>query len=313
MDATELRARIGWGLIAKPGDPLAGSLQRAVGPEEALGQVLRTQSLRRTSAVLHRLLGGHRVPLEDLARYRSLYQPDRVDISRAAQEEHDVVAISAGHPWWPERLDDLQDYAPPTLWVKGSLHESTATQGVALVGSPLPTRTGRLAALALADEALNAGFSIVSGGTRGISTDAHRRSSRRGGIDIAILAGGLDTLYPSDNAALFAKLTRRGALISEAPCTVEPSVERFLLRNRVIAAVADATVIIQADYSSGAISVGYHAAALGRQVAVVPSSWYDTRSSGCWRIYRECGAMVLTEPADLSMVLPGVTHPTKKS
>ena len=311
MDARELRARIGWGLIAKPGDPLAGSLQRLVGPEEALGQVVSSQNLRKTAAVLHRLLGGHRVPVEDLARYRSLYQPDRVDISRAVQEANDVVAISRDHPWWPERLNDLQDYAPPTLWVKGSLHESTAAQGVALVGSPAPTRTGRQAALALVDEALNAGVSIVSGGTRGISTDAHRRSARRGGIDLAILAGGLDALYPQDNAALFARLTRRGALISEAPCTVEPSVDRFLSRNRVIAAVADATVIIQAEYASGAISVGYHAAALGRQLAVVPSSWYDTRSSGCWRIYRECGAMVLTEPTDLSMVLPGFIHPTK--
>jgi hypothetical protein len=84
----------------------------------------------------------------------------------------------------------------------------------------------------------------------------------------------------------------------------------YLARNRVIAALADGVVVVQAEYRSGAISVAYHAAALGRHVGVVPGPWNDTRSAGCWRIYRECGAIVLTEPADISLVIPGVTHPT---
>jgi len=99
---------------------------------------------------------------------------------------------------------------------------------------------------------------------------------------------------------------QRGALISESPHTVEPSTQGFLGRNRTIAALAEGTVVVQAEYRCGAISVGYHAAALGRHVGIVPASWQDSHSAGCWRIYRECGAMVLTEPAELSLVIPGV-------
>ena len=312
MDARELRARTAWGLIAKPADPLAWHLQHSMGPEEALSQVLGTQSLPRVASLLEKRLNGLRPPLDTLASYRGGYRPERLELALALQRDTNTVAISAGHPWWPARIEDLGVHAPSTLWVRGSLHESSLTQGVALVGSHVPTRVGRQAALALADVALESGVTIISGGSRGIAADAHRRAVNRGGISIAVLAGGLDTLYPPDNASLFQRLPQRGALISESPHTVEPSTQGFLARNRIMAALAEGTVLVQAEYRSGAISVGYHAAALGRHVGVVPASWHDTRSAGCWRIYRECGAMVLTEPADLSLVIPGVPFPTSR-
>ena len=106
------------------------------------------------------------------------------------------------------------------------------------------------------------------------------------------------------------RVLQRGAMVSEVPATVAPTIVGLLARNRVVAALADGVVAVQAEYRSGAISVAYHAAALGRHVGVVPGPWNDTRSAGCWRIYRECGAIVLTEPADLSLVIPGVTHPS---
>jgi len=306
MDAEELRARTAWGLIAKPADPLAWRLQQTMGPEEALGYVLGRQSLGRVALLLERRLNGVRPPLETLARYRREYRPERLERSLALQRERDTVAISAGHPWWPERIEDLGEYAPATLWVKGSMQHSSHTQGVALVGNHVPTRAGRQAALALADVALEHGVTIISGGSRGLATDAHRRAVHRGGITLAVLAGGLDVFYPPENASLFQRMRQRGALISESPHTVEPGTEGFLGRNRIIAALAEGTVVVQAEYRCGAISVGYHAAALGRHVGVVPASWRDTHSAGCWRIYRECGAMVLTEPAELSLVIPGV-------
>lgn len=312
MDARELRARTAWGLISQPADPLAWHLQHSMGPEEALAQVLGTQSLPRVASLLEKRLNGLRPPLDTLASYRAGYRPERLELALALQREGNTVALSAGHPWWPARLEDLGDHAPSTLWVKGSLHHSTPTQGVALVGSHAPTRTGRQAAIALADVALESGVTIISGGSRGIAADVHRRAVNRGGISIAVLAGGLDTLYPAENASLFQRLPQRGALISESPHTVELSTEIFLWRNRIIAALAEGTVVVQAEYRSGAISVGYHAAALGRHLGVVPASWHDTRSAGCWRIYRECGAMVLTEPADLSLVIPGVPFPTSR-
>ena len=306
MDAKELRGRTAWGLIAKPADPLAWHLQQTVGPEEALAEIVGKQSLGRVALLLEKRLNGVRPPLDTLASYRREYRPERLDLSLTLQRERDTVAISAGHPWWPARIEDLGAYAPATLWVKGSLQHSSHTQGVALVGNHAPTRAGRQEALALADVALEHGVTIISGGSRGISTDVHRRAVHRGGITVAVLAGGLDALYPPENASLFHRVRQRGGLISESPHTVEPSTEGFLGRNRIIAALAEGTVVVQAEYRSGAISVGYHAAALGRHVGVVPASWQDTHSAGCWRIYRECGAMVLTEPAELSLVIPGV-------
>lgn len=310
MDSHELRARTAWGLIAKPADPLAWHLQQTMGPEEALAEVVGKQSLGRVARVLERRLNGLRPPVDTLASYRSEYRLERLELSLTLQRERDTVAISAGHPWWPARVEDLGAYAPATLWVAGSMQHSSHTQGVALVGNHAPTRAGRQAALALADVALGNGVTIISGGSRGIATDAHRRAVHRGGISLAVLAGGLDALYPSDNAGLFQRVRQRGGLISESPHTVEPSTEGFLGRNRIIAALAEGTVVVQAEYRSGAISVGYHAAALGRHVGVVPASWHDTHSAGCWRIYRECGAIVLTDPAELSLVIPGVPFPT---
>ena len=165
-------------------------------------------------------------------------------------------------------------------------------------------------AITCCEGALEKGLTIVSGGTRGISTDAHRRAVNGGGINVAVVAGGLESTYPPDNGSLFDRVLQRGAMVSEVPATVAPTIGGLLARNRVVAALADGVVAVQAEYRSGAISVAYHAAALGRHVGVVPGPWNDTRSAGCWRIYRECGAIVLTEPADLSLVIPGVTHPT---
>jgi DNA processing protein len=310
MDAHELRARTAWGLIADPADTLAWQLHQELGPIEALGQVLGSHNIRALRRRLSVSLTEGEVSLESLHTYRSRYSPDRVQRALEVQLEQDITAISPAHPWWPQRLGDLGERAPSTLWVKGSLHQASGAQGVDIVGSSRPTRAGRQAAIALSDGALENGFTILSGGTRGVSTDAHRRAVNGGGINVAVVAGGLESVYPPDNASLFARVLQRGALVSEVPATVAPTIRGLLARNRVVAALVDGVVVVQAEYRSGAISIGYHATALGRHVGVVPGPWNDTRSAGCWRIYRECGAIVLTEPAEISLVIPGVTHPT---
>ena len=310
MEAPELRARIAWGLISEPGDTLAWQLHRELGPSESLGQVLGSRSIRALQRRLSQRLDAG-VPLERLSAYRARYTPDRVQRALDVQLEQDITAISCDHPWWPPRLSDLGERGPSTLWVKGSLHQASGAQAVAIVGSSSPTRFGRQDAIALAECALENGLTILSGGTRGISTDAHRRALNSGGISVAVVSGGLESVYPPDNASLFARVLQRGALVSEVPATVPSTISGLLARNRLIAALADGVVMVQAEYRSGATSVGYHAATLGRHVGIVPGLWNDTRSAGCWRIYRDCGAIVLTEPAELSLVIPGVTFPTR--
>jgi DNA processing protein len=134
------------------------------------------------------------VSLESLRTYRSRYSPDRVRRALDIQLEQGITAISPEHPWWPPRLSDLGERAPTTLWVKGSLHQASGTQGVAIVGSSRPTRSGRQAAIACSEGALEKGLTILSGGTRGISTDAHRRAVNGGGISVAVVAGGLESV-----------------------------------------------------------------------------------------------------------------------
>ena len=177
MDAHELRARTAWGLIADPADTLSWRLQHELGPIEALGQVLGSHNIRALSKRLSATLTDGQVSLESLRTYRSRYSPDRVRQALDVQLEQGMTAISPQHPWWPPRLSDLGERAPTTLWVKGSLHQASGTQGVAIVGSSRPTRSGRQAAIACSEGALKKGLTILSGGTRGISTDAHRRRS----------------------------------------------------------------------------------------------------------------------------------------
>ena len=310
VDAAELRARTAWGLIARPADPIAHQLQATLGPVDSLGYVLGRGTLSQVARVLERVTGGEHIPRDALGLYRSRYRPERVATAIAAQHRAGIVAISPAHPWWPKALSDLQSHAPSTLWMLGGLHQSALSQSVAIVGTLRPTPAGRSHTAFLVDAALGSGLSVISGGSRGIATEAHRRTVSAGGISLAVVAGGLENLYPDDNLALFQTLCARGAVLSEAPCTVAPTVERFLWRNRIVAALADATVVVQAEYRCGAISVAYQAAALGRCVGVVPGVWGDTRSRGCWRIYRECGAMVLTDPSDISVVVPRPTPRT---
>lgn len=307
MDATELRARTTWGLISAASDPYASTIASTLGPEDSLGLVLAPGSLERVAARVKHATGGLTVPLHYLASYRDRCDSDRRDRALALSREAGLTAISTGHPWWPPQLRDLGASAPLTLWVSGELQDFVACHAVAVVGSMVPSAPGRSGTIRIVDQALSLGLAVVSGGSRGVASDAHRRAVRGGGVSVAVLSGGLEYPYPEGNSSLFRALTTRGALVSEVPCTVPPSPEGLLWRNRLIAALGHGTVVAQAEYRCGAISVGYHSASLGRTVAVVPGAWGDTRFEGCWRLHRECGAMVLTEPADIALVMPQFT------
>ena len=148
MDAHELRARTAWGLIADPADTLVWRLQHELSLIEVLGQVFGSHNIRALGKRLSATLMDGEVALESLRTYRSRYSPDRVRRALDVQLEQGITAISPEHPWWPPRLSDLGERAPTTLWVKGSLHQASGIQGVAIVGSSRPTRSGRQAAIA---------------------------------------------------------------------------------------------------------------------------------------------------------------------
>lgn len=150
------------------------------------------------------------------------------------------------------------------------------------------------------------GGTVVSGGAYGIDAAAHRGAlAADGGATLAVLAGGLDRLYPRGNTQLLETLRERHLLISEAPPGTAPTRWRFLARNRLIAALSRVTVVVEASWRSGALSTARLADQLSRPVGAVPGPVTSAASAGAHRLIRERGAVLITEPADLLDLLPG--------
>jgi DNA processing protein len=146
-------------------------------------------------------------------------------------------------------------------------------------------------------------FIVVSGGALGIDAQAHKSTLDFGGQTIAVMAGGLDRLYPSKNLDLFEEIKQSGLLVSEMPPGTSPARWRFLQRNRLIAALGRATVVVEAGFRSGSINTAGHANELDRPVGAVPGPINSTRSAGCHRLIRERRAELIATPADLFELL----------
>ncbi|MET0297717.1 MAG: DNA-processing protein DprA, partial [Microbacterium sp.] len=134
---------------------------------------------------------------------------------------------------------------------------------------------------------------------------------RVGGTTVALLAGGADKAYPAGNADVIDRIAERGAVVSEVPCGSAPTKWRFLARNRLIAAMSAATVVVEAGWRSGSLNTAGHAAALGRGVGAVPGPITSAASAGCHRMLREFGAECITGAADVRELLgiPAGTPP----
>jgi len=307
---SEALARISWGVIAHPGDPHAFALIDAHGPNKAWSLV-HESSLEALWRHCDSLTPGEGPSRAHLARWRTPQVSDRARAALTQQKRWGVQIITPQDSQWPAGLADLGPYQPPSLWVSGDglsgdgLSDCWETQRsvVAVVGSRGASAWGLRSAGAVVSELARMGCGVVSGGALGIDTAVHQEALRGSMFQIAVLAGGLDVLYPAANRSVFARIRNQGALVSEAPCTVPNKPHRFLARNRLIAALSDALVVVEAGERSGAVNAAGHAAALGRNVGVVPGRWEDATSAGCWWIVRERAAVVLSEPGDVGMLL----------
>jgi DNA processing protein len=308
---SETLARIAWGFMADPGDGLARALTQRHGIEAAAQLVESTTSPTRVLTGLSEEISP--ANYAQLERWRARYDPAQVQASHRKQRHAGIQVMGSEDPLWPTRMNDLGPAAPLTLWVRGDPGVVARGRAVlAVVGSRHPTGAGLAHTTAIVQGAWCEGVGIVSGGALGIDSIAHQASLVHWRLPIAVLAGGLESVYPSDNVSLMTHIAERGAVFSEAPCGMRIRPERFLARNRLIAALSQALVVVEAAHRSGAINTAHHAAGLGRDIGVVPGRWEDTHARGCFRIVREQGAMVLTEPADVGFLLPGVpTHSPK--
>jgi len=210
-------------------------------------------------------------------------------------------------PEWPQGLADLAE-PPAQLFVGGQL--PPLAHSVAIVGTRAADEEACRFTRQLARELAQAGAVIVSGGAAGIDGEAHRGALEVGGRTVAILALGLHRAYPAQHAPLFAQIARSGALLCETEVQPEPARGYlFLRRNRLIAALADTLVVVQAPYKSGALSTAREAKRLKRHVFAVPAAPWDLRGTGCLELLRT-GTEICSSAADILSVA-GLGRPAR--
>ncbi|RXZ42420.1 DNA-processing protein DprA, partial [Agromyces binzhouensis] len=202
-------------------------------------------------------------------------------------------------------VGDLGAHAPLALWVRGRPAALTESPSVALVGARAATGYGEHVAIEASAGLVDRGFAVVSGGAYGIDGTAHRSALAAGGTTVAFLAGGVDRFYPAGHETLLGRVVETGAVVSELACGAAPTRWRFLQRNRLIAAAAGATVVLEAGMRSGSLNTAGHAAALGRPLGAVPGPVTSPASAGCHRLLREFDAVCVTDAAQMAELVIG--------
>jgi DNA processing protein len=285
VDAEEMRARVALSRLAEPANPALARTLRLVSPAELLDQLL-SQSL--DDHVLDRQL-------------RSRLERLDIDKELAALDSVGGRVVCPGDDEWPVCLDDLDDRAPLVLYVRGGGHLAAAVdRAVAMVGTRDATAYGVEVATTMSVELSDRGWTIVSGGAYGIDAASHRGALAAGGVTVAVLACGVDVTYPRGHDGLFEAIAESGLIVSELPPGSAPHRMRFLDRNRLIAALAAGTVVVEAAARSGARRTALDALALGRSLMIVPGSVIASSSVGCHRLLREKPeAVLVTGAADV--------------
>lgn len=259
-----------------------------------------------------RLLERYRSPAEALealpalARAGGRAAPLRIArIEDAERELTQLERIGArllflGDPAYPALLAETEA-APPVLAVRGDV-AVLSLRCVALVGARNASTNGKHMAELLAHDLAAHGLVVVSGMARGIDTAAHT-GALRSGQTVAAIAGGVDVVYPAENAALQERVTENGAVVAEAPFGTAPQARHFPRRNRVIAGLSQAVIVVEAAPRSGSLITARFAAEMGRELFAVPGSPLDPRCRGSNDLLRT-GAHLVESASDVLAVLP---------
>jgi len=210
---------------------------------------------------------------------------------------------------WPEDLDALSDATPVELWADGDLDVLSITPRVAIVGTRRATAYGLRVARALAEALSRAGACVVSGLASGIDGAAHRAALDAGGATIGVLGTGLGHAFPKSHRQLQREIAGRGLLITELEYDEEGRAWTFPRRNRIIAALARVTIVVEAPVRSGALITAEHARELDRVVAAVPGPIDQPQSEGTNLLIRD-GAGIVTSVED-ALALAGLTPPPR--
>ncbi|MEV7832607.1 DNA-processing protein DprA [Streptomyces subrutilus] len=286
----ELLARAALTRVLEPGEEHGGRWLREHGAVALLRLLTgpEPQSAALTGVRPQRLAGYRR---------RAEIADPRQDLERAAASG--VRLVCPGSAEWPTQLDDLGDARPVGLWLRGRPHLRTwALRSVAVVGARACTPYGAHMAQVLAAGLAEHGWVVVSGAAYGIDGAAHRGALASGGATAAVLACGVDVSYPRGHAELLGRIARQGLVIGELPPGSHPTPTRFVLRNRVIAALTRGTVVVEAAHRSGSLVTARRARELGRSTMGVPGPATSGLSAGVHELLRG-EAVLVTDAAEI--------------
>ncbi|KYH43229.1 DNA-processing protein DprA [Branchiibius sp. NY16-3462-2] len=281
----ELSARVALSVVVEPMDTKLAPLIRELGTTRAWSAISRNE-------------GGH------FDRCQPRVQA--LDLDQVLFNTHQTGArlLFPGLPGWPAGLDDLE-FAPFAVWARGCITDIDWARSIAVVGSRAATSYGLHVAGELGYDLASSGYTVVSGAAFGIDAAAHRGALAADVATVAVLAGGVDRPYPVAHSQLLDQIRANGLVLSEAPPGASPRRERFLARNRLIAALTTGTVVVEAGLRSGALSSAGHAERLGRVLAAVPGPVTSAASAGTNAWIRDGRAVLVSNAAQcVELVAP---------
>ncbi|QWC85406.1 DNA-processing protein DprA [Nocardioidaceae bacterium] len=303
----ERLARAALTRLGEPGDLRIASLVADVGAEQAW-RLLVDQDVRVPYG--NREVGTVR----DDVCLRAADVDAAADLERAA--ELGIRFLVPGDPEWPGRLEDLHRAGavqrrggPPLgLWVRGRPLTTLVERAVAFVGSRSATGYGTTTGAEIAAHVSREGYGVVSGAAFGIDQATHRAALAVEGGTVAVLACGVDRAYPSAHEQLLEKIGERGAVVSELPPGCAPTRVRFLARNRLIAALSEGTVVVEAAVRSGALNTAHWTTRLHRPLMGVPGAVTSAASAGVHELIRTRDATLVTSGEHVLDLLGGPEH-----
>ena len=309
--STEDFASAAWTTIVEPGDELAGLLRLTLGSATSLNALIDRSSPSRISAMVLATqqrdlamarFGNLESSLSDaLERWLPRLSKTTVENALKVAAVSGARFISTESESWPGSLSDLGLGMPAGLWVRGDLARLGAAASI--VGSRTSTPYGAWVCADFVEQLATRSLTSVSGGAFGIDAAVHRSAVALSVPTFAVMAGGVDQFYPSSNSDLLRQVVEVGAVLSELPPGSRPTRWRFLQRNRLIAALGKATIVVEAGHRSGAINTAHHALSIDRPVGCVPGQINQSTSDGCHRLIRDGLAQLVANGSHLFELL----------
>nr|WP_052245539.1 DNA-processing protein DprA [Halocynthiibacter namhaensis] len=274
-------------------------------PKERFARLQLIRSPKVGLTTFYRLLDRHgsaRVAIDVMAQDRPDWSPiarEQVHQELKAGKAAKASLILWGDPFYPAPLKDIPD-PPAALWAKGNI-DLLQRPAVAIVGARNASSIGLRMAKRLAGELGKNGIIVVSGLARGTDSAAHNGALAFG--TIAVVAGGVDVIYPSENKALHNGIAKNGLILSEHPAGTKPTARHFPMRNRIISGLSQGVLVVEAALKSGSMITAKNALDQGRDVLAVPGHPIDMRASGCNALIRD-GATLIRNVDDILTALP---------